>query len=142
MSVPVFAARPARPVGSTKLSVSSSRRWLLERTEAGAGPGLVARLVAALAGREGGGTVEASVAALCALTPAAEAPVLLAVRRSADPPAPAWVDSASTSLARLAEAAPRLTLGLAVDPGALAAYLVPGMCPRPPVAPRSSCSRA
>ena len=37
-----------------------------------------------------------------------------------------WLDATAQGLARLAEAAPRLTLLLAIEPGPLARYLGPG----------------
>ena len=106
--------------------VEATCRWILERTAAGedlAAPGLASRLGTALSSRGGDGPSERALVALGELIPPGSGPVLLAARGPGGPEAPAWVEAAARSLARLALAQPRLAAILAVDPGDLEAYM-------------------
>ena len=98
-------------------------RWFLTHPAGDArAPGLAARIGATLAGcgRDAGG--ERVLGALHALVPQGTAPALLLVppRASHDPTA--WIGPAAASLARLAEAEPRLPILVAVETEALGLY--------------------
>jgi hypothetical protein len=105
--------------GGSAPDVEAAGRWLLAQpAEAARVPGLAVRLGAAL----GGASQERVVQALHGLIPEGAAPVLLVVGAAAVNESAAWVDAAAQSLARLAEAEPRLPLLLAIEPEVLSAY--------------------
>ncbi len=101
-------------------------RWLLERAARGeslARPGLVPELAEVLARHDPHRATERVVAALQALIPEDEGPVLiLMLTCREDRPETAWIETAARSLAGLAEVQPRLTLALALPTDALDAY--------------------
>jgi hypothetical protein len=69
---------------------------------------------------------EGVLKALHGLVPPGATPALLAARPATVRDPSAWIGPAAASLARLAEAEPRLTLVLATEPEVLAAYLACG----------------
>jgi very-short-patch-repair endonuclease len=94
-------------------------RWLLTQPdEAARKPGLASRLAAAL----GGASRERVFSALCALIPPDALPIFLLVPPAEAGDRIAWIGRAAASLARLAEAEPRLPLFLAIEPEELDRY--------------------
>jgi hypothetical protein len=101
-------------------AAATACRWLLAQPRDHVRePGLARRLAAAL----GEASRETVFTALGALIPADAAPVLLLVPPVAAEDRGAWIGPAAASLARLAEAEPRLPLFLAIEPEALNLYL-------------------
>jgi hypothetical protein len=101
-------------------------RWVLEETATGediAAPGLASRLGAALSVQLGNGPSERAFVALGTLISPGRVPVILAARGPDVAEETAWFEAASRSLASLVLAQPRATAILAVDPGALEAYM-------------------
>jgi hypothetical protein len=100
-------------------TAAAACRWLLTQPgEAAREPGLASRLAAAL----GATSRDLVVTALGVLIPSDAAPVLLLVPPAGAVERTAWIGPAAASLARLAEAEPRLPSFMAIEPEELDRY--------------------